>query len=314
MKKLLLFASVIAAGPLLTAQTVLFEDDFESYTVGEGIAAQASDVGWQLWTAGQPQMDAMVSDMQASSGTNSIHLLQSAGVDIVYDVGTPLITGKYDIEFKMYIPAGKEGYFNVMHNWDLNSTNNYEWAADVYFSANGQVTWTTGFTDGGAVAFDHDTWFDMKVAVDMDADLAKIYYNGEELVAWQWSLNNADGMPGLNQFKVVNFFAYGPSQTNGDYYIDDFKISDTSDVSVTENERAELTVFPNPAVDNVNIDLSGFSNPTVSIYSIDGRVIDRFQTTSEARTLYNVANFSKGIYFVEVLSGSQKATKRLVIR
>lgn len=312
MRKTLLFAAFAAFSAQVSAQTVLFEDDFEGYSADQGIAAQGSGNGWQMWANNNPAFDANVSSAFASSGSNSVHLLQTSTDDIVYDFGTAAMSGKYDIEFKMYIPAGKEGYFNVLHNWSMAMT--YEWAVDVYFSAAGQVTWTSGAADGGSGTFSHNAWTDVKVAVDMDADQGKLYINGTQLHTWQWSLNNANGMAGLNQLRAVNFFAYGPSQTNGEYYIDDFKVTNSTGVSVKENVANSVTIFPNPANQVVNIDLTGYTNATITLFAMDGRVIDRFQTTSSALTPIQVSHLTNGIYFVEIVSGKTQLTRRLVVQ
>ena len=71
MKKKLL--SLFAFGAVLTAsaQTVLFEDNFDSYTVGSGVVAQ--NTNWAYWSAGTPS-DANVSSNFASSGANSANI------------------------------------------------------------------------------------------------------------------------------------------------------------------------------------------------------------------------------------------------
>lgn len=312
MRKTILFTAFLTFAAQVSAQTVLFEDDFESYTAGQGIAAQGSGNGWQMWANNNPAFDANVSTDFASSGSNSVHLLQSSTDDIVYDFGTAATSGKYDVEFKMYIPSGKEGYFNLLHNWSMAMT--YEWAVDVFFSSAGVVTWVSGGVEGGAGSFSHDEWTDIKVAVDMDADLGKLYINGSELHSWQWSLNNANGMAGMNQLRAVNFYAWGPSGSNGEYYIDDFMVTNSTGVSVKESAASTFTIYPNPANQMVNIDLSGLTNATITLFAMDGRVIDRFQTTSSAVTPIQVGHLTNGIYFVEVIAGKTQLTRRLVVQ
>lgn len=314
MKKSLLTIALAMGIFAVQAQTVVFSDDFESYTAGEGITAQGFDSGWKLWNATDADFEALVSDNFASSGDNSVHLLQATGDDIVYDVGTPLTSGKYDVVFKMYIPAGREGYFNLMHNWDLNSTNQYEWAVDVFFSSTGQITWVSGGIQGGAGVFNHDEWFTMQVSVDLDADEGRLYYNGQMMHQFQWSLDNSDGSQGLNQLKVVNFFAYGPSGNNGEYYIDDFELIESTGVSVEEQAEIAVKIWPNPANQVVHIDLTGTYDATLTFYSIDGRVIDRFNTTSSQQAQLSVGHLSEGIYFVEVLSGTQRHIQKVVVK
>lgn len=314
MRTILLNLAAMAIAVTATAQTVVVSDDIESYTVGQGIAEQGFDTGWKLWNANNTTFDALVSDAQAFSGSNSIHMLQTSNDDIVFDVGTPYTTGKYDVIFKMFIPSGKEGYFNLMHSWDLTSTNQYEWAVDVFFAANGTITWVTGSTTGGTGQFQHNGWFEMQISVDLDSDEGRLYHNGQLMHIWQWSLNNANGNAGLNQLKVVNFFAYGPSQNNGEYYIDDFEIINSTGVSVDERLIEGFTLYPNPANEVVNIDLSAFSNPLITLYGIDGKIIDRFTTTQGGIVQVPVSRLTAGVYFVEVVQGAERLTRRLIVR
>ena len=97
MKKQLL--SLLAFGAILSAsaQTVLFEDNFDSYTAGTGVVAQ--NTNWAYWSAAAPS-DANVSSDFASSGTNSANINGTA-TDLVLPIG-PFTSGKYDIKFKMY--------------------------------------------------------------------------------------------------------------------------------------------------------------------------------------------------------------------
>jgi hypothetical protein len=71
--------------------------------------------------------------------------------------------------------------------------------------------------------FPFDTWWTVTVDIDMDNDLAAMYWNDELILEWQWSLKT-DGTPGANQLGCVNMYA-GALQGSGDtpmYYFDNF--------------------------------------------------------------------------------------------
>lgn len=315
MRKALLFAGAFAFALSVQAQTTVYSEDFESYNAGEGIAAQAD--GWYDWNSSGVS-DGTISADYASSGAQSVLVSQADGSDVVYDLGG-YTSGKYDVMFKMYIPSGQEAYFNLMHNWDYTATNMYEWAVDCYFAA-GEMTWTTGGTDGGAGSFNHDEWFDIQVTADMDNDMGYVYLNGMMMTSWQWSLNNANGSAGMNQLKAVDFFGWGPNAGAGNvvglYYIDDFMVIESTGVNVEEqSNEVNVAVYPNPANTSTRIDIDGITNAQVNVYSIDGRVVASmpFQSSNGVLTL-PVAALTEGIYFVEVNNGAQKITQRLVVR
>ncbi len=315
MKKCLLICGWLSAALVLNAQTVIFSDDFESYTAGTGIAAQGSENGWQLWNANNPGFDALVSTDQANSGDNAIHLLQTTNDDIVFDVGTPLTSGLYDVKFKMFIESGKEGYFNLMHSWALNSTNMYEWALDVFFGADGSIQWVTAATPGGIGSFNHDEWFEMQITIDFDNDVAALLHNGNELHNFQWSLNNANGAPGINALKVVNFFAYGPSETNGDYYIDDFEIIQLSEPTIVSERNAQsFRLYPNPANTSLTVDFSDQESRLVRIFGTDGALIEERQSEQRNQLQFDTGHLATGLYFIEVIDqNGARTTKRLVV-
>ena len=71
MKKILLMA--IGFLPMFVyGQLAIIEDDFESYTAGELLAANSPI--WTTWTSGSTSEDAEVSNAQASSGSNSVNI------------------------------------------------------------------------------------------------------------------------------------------------------------------------------------------------------------------------------------------------
>lgn len=313
MRKLLLCSIAVLAMQLSYAQTTLFFDDFEGYTPNEGIAGQSDADPWFVWNVGDPDFDANVVDTIAFSGTQSVVLDQSTTDDIVYLADeTALSLGVYTVNFKMYIPTGQEGYFNCMHLWDYESTTNYEWAVDVFFG-NGTMTWVVGGQEGGALSFNHDEWFDVSVFIDIDNDNGILLLNGEEAVNFVWSTNNGNGQPGSNTWQTVNFFAYGPSQMNGLYYIDDFTVIQEPASSVDE-EMQKLAVWPNPARDLLNLELPETEAQLIRLVGADGRIISEEQNvTLQGIHTMPVSDLAPGNYILQVLTGKRVYVNQIVI-
>jgi hypothetical protein len=310
MKKKLL--SLFAFGAVLTAsaQTVLFEDNFDSYTVGSGVVAQ--NTNWAYWSAGTPS-DANVSSNFASSGANSANINGTAA-DLVLPIG-PFTTGKYDVKFKMFLPAGAGGYFNALHTWSGSSTA-YQWACDVFFDGTGVATWTTGGAQGGAVTVGTDVWFDVQVTADMDNDLGRLYFNGVVANEWQWSLNNANGAAGTNAIAAFDFYGTNTAGSAGNYYIDDVQVIESTGVAVkplASEPISKVSIYPNPTNSNFSIEIpENFVGGEISIIDLTGKVVMRDRITQSAVKRFDVSNLNDGIYLIRMNNGVSQFTDRLM--
>lgn len=310
MKKQLL--SLFAFGAILSAsaQTVLFEDNFDSYTVGSGVVAQ--NTNWAYWSAGTVS-DANVSSDFASSGANSANV-NGTGTDLVLPIG-PFTTGKYDIKFKMYLPAGSGGYFNALHTWSGSSTA-YQWAADVFFDGAGVATWTTGGAQGGSVTVGTDVWFDVQITADLDGDFGRIYLNGVAANEWQWSLNNANGNAGTNALAAVDFYGTNTAGGAGNYYIDDVQVIESTGVAVkplAAEKISKVSIYPNPTSSNFSIEIpESFVGGEFSIIDLTGKIVIKECVTQSTTKRVDVSNLNDGIYLIRMNNGSVQFTDRLI--
>ena len=192
---------------------VIFEDDFETYTVGEQLACQNPD-DWTTWS-NTPcgSEDAYISDDVAHSGINSIII--ESGNDLVKDYGN-YYSGGYLISFYIYIPDGYFGYFNTLQ--DFNGTSS-EWGMQVYFDNGGAGLVDAGGAGTGTFTYSYDTWILNEINVDLDEDWAVYSVDGTVIVEWQWSTGTF-GTGTLNQLGGTNFYGWDENGS-AKYYIDD---------------------------------------------------------------------------------------------
>ncbi len=313
MKKLLLFSSFLI--PVISQAQLIVEDNFDSYTAGTGVAAQSTN--WDTWT-GATNIDALVSTEQAFSTPNSMKVNQT-GNDMVLPLG-PYTTGAYEATWKMYIPNGEGGYFNALHTWAANSTT-YEWAVDVFFSASGAIATVAGSVEEASpVNYTSDTWFDVKLYVNLTADVGKVFINGTEIRSFQWSLNNANGLAGTNRLVAINFYGTeGPNgaNTGGIYYVDDVAVNQVSDVLATE-EKADLVLtpsfYPNPVSSELTLETPpSFNGGTVSIFDLTGKVVYTHAIATEDQIQrINVSDLSQGIYMIQWKKANMVKTMRMI--
>jgi hypothetical protein len=75
----------------------------------------------------------------------------------------------------------------------------------------------------------------------------------------------------------------------------------------------DVKVYPNPSSGPFNLYLQGTNAvlASVSLFDVQGRVIDRFNiTANQIKTIGN--NLKSGIYFAEIIHGKKVTTIRLV--
>jgi hypothetical protein len=83
--------------------------------------------------------------------------------------------------------------------------------------------------------------------------------------------------------------------------------------SINENISTEISMYPNPATDMVNISLNGdYSDATVVIYDTEGRMV--INQVFSGQTELNVSSLEAGVYFVKINTGTTNEIKKLVIR
>lgn len=211
---------------------VLIGESFEEYTVGNKIAAEAVAAGhdwWTTWT-NQPggNNDGTVSNDYASEGNNSGYFTNAT--DQVLLLGD-YETGVYDLSFDVYTPAGKDGYFNILHIFP--ASDNADWAMQAYFNAesdetNNEMWHSTGHGSvhaGGALVADlpcvEDEWMNVRVHIDCDIDEATLFFNDQEIYTWQWSLGSF-GDESTRVIAGANFF--GPLATS-QFYVDNIQFT-----------------------------------------------------------------------------------------
>ena len=218
---LMLVAMFLFAGNL-SAQLSF---DFEGYNAGDKIAATIGDP-WTTWS-NQPggAEDGVFGE---AGGSMAAHFTN--GNDQVLDLGD-IESGVYDLEFDVYVPNGKNGYFNVLH--DFNSAGS-TWAMQVYLhitndgqnntSSPGNGTVHAGSNGTANIAAVYDEWMNFRVNINMDTDVATLYYNGEEVCTWQWSLDSFGENVVGRKLDAMNFFPPMGDATS-DFYIDNISVT-----------------------------------------------------------------------------------------
>jgi hypothetical protein len=284
-------------------------EDFETYNAGEQLVEQAVAMGYDYWTTwsnspGSAEDPFVTTDVY-QSGDNSIVIEGTNDAVLLFGDKT---TGAYTVMFSIYIPDGYFGYFNLLQDFAGTTS---QWGTQCYFDAGGIGTIDAGAAAAGVFNYNYDEWVHVKVDVDLDQDWADIYVNDEAVVSWQWS-TGPFGTGTLNQLSAMNLWAWGDNGTPKAYFDDIMLIEKTTPVGVEEIITAQqLVIYPNPATTLLNI-VNDAEITTVRIMNQTGQVV-YFDSPSYTQVSINIAEFSAGIYFIEVTSEKGVATEKLII-
>jgi len=88
-----------------------------------------------------------------------------------------------------------------------------------------------------------------------------------------------------------------------------------AEIIIPDSEQAEVSIYPNPARDQVNITLKGFRTLQGfgTLLTTDGKTIKTF-TISESETQLNVQDLKPGVYILRIENAENVVVKRLVIQ
>ena len=256
------------------AQTLLFSDDFESYTADGKLAEQASGSEWSTWSSSPgTSEDATVSTEQAYSGTKSAKVI--TGNDLILNLGEKT-AGRYQVKFQLYVESNKGAFFGFMQDFD---------AGDAVFGLSVYFNLDTGNISAGGNEFQFDfpfdTWMLVNVIIDLDDDFATMYIDGTEIASWVWSLGS-DGTSDLAELDGIDFWGY--SDENGcSYYLDDVEYNQLESLDPPTNLTSVLSG------DNISLSWDAPSTGSPTGYGIirNNKSIDQTSgTTYDDNGLY----------------------------
>jgi PKD repeat protein len=88
--------------------------------------------------------------------------------------------------------------------------------------------------------------------------------------------------------------------------------SENNITSASVKGKLELNVYPNPANDILNIEVTNAAETVnVKIYNALGQIINNFNINND-KAIINLKSFTKGIYYVGVDDGTQNALKKFI--
>ena len=114
-----------------------------------------------------------------------------------------------------------------------------------------------------------------------------------------------------NPYADVNYYRVKQVDYDGQF--------DYSDVVMVHSnlaqEQFEITVFPNPAKNNVTVEWNkGERNSSIIIMDINGKVIQQEDIINGYSHSIDLSNIDSGVYFIQLVGSQETKTERLVVK
>lgn len=263
-------------------QAQSFSDDFESYTVGEYIAASSSN--WTTWSGTNGgDDDVQVVDDNANSGSNSIYFeaTSSSGGpdDVVLPFGGQYGTGQFSYSMMMYIESGTGAYFN----FQALSTVGQTWALECTITESGAYTLSNN--DGTMLTGTLTTgqWIEVAFEIDLDQNEWEFLVDG----ATEGTFSNT-----LNQIASIDLYPVN-NAGNGlsSFWVDDVSYTYTSSTLPGLN-GAVTGILP------MNGLTGQAKRPTVSVRNLGNTTITQFDIEVD----YDGSQFTESVSGVNLAS------------
>lgn len=79
-------------------------------------------------------------------------------------------------------------------------------------------------------------------------------------------------------------------------------------MSIDEKEVSDLMVFPNPASDLLNVDLTGKSVEELTLWTIDGRMVNNFSVNNQGLMQLEMSDLNSGMYILHATGKNELYT------
>ena len=299
----------------ITSVTAQLQDKMESYTDGEPIY-----VGhWTDWGCGGGVGCALMSTSEVvHTGDLAGKIPGDGTTDAVLDLGNKIF-GHWRFEFWMYVPTGKEAYWNIKSCVPICTE---DWGIHFFFNFNNESPGEGYMTDSviGQVNFNfpHDTWF----RVYMDWDI----YSGISLATWELIINSETIIPEGTAFTNelgeipsalggIEFYSINASTSL--LYLDNFIFCEDDAppgaCTLLRGDNFTNKIFkahPNPVTNDLYLEAKQ-EITSVAIHDILGQKLYSSRV-EDFNCRIDMSTYSSGTYFVTVSVGNTQETIKVI--
>jgi len=224
----ILYTEVVGAEPCAIPGAI-FCDNIDTYSAGDPVGPYAD--WWSTWSGVEGTAeDGTVSDEESFSGDNSVLIPEGGVTDVILKLGNKS-TGNYRLEWQMFVPDGKSGYYNIQET----EVPGVAWNLELYFglATSGEGEFTVPV--GPSFSYPVGEWFLVEHLVDLDANTIDVYIDGI-LVLSDVYTGNLGG---------VDFYSTGADNRS---YLDDILFIEEAGTPTTYYQDADGDDYGNAAV------------------------------------------------------------------
>ncbi|MPS74296.1 MAG: T9SS type A sorting domain-containing protein [Chryseobacterium sp.] len=297
MKKILL--SFLATASLSVSsfgqQRISFETS-EGYNLGTVVGQKE----WTVKTDNVPNNNFKVVTGKATDGNNSVEV-----------TSTNNYTENFTFLFKKIPEYNRLSVSADVKLEKLNSSDYY--MLSLYYNNNGNYSWAGGFNFmySGKLYADSDVnfldlgswvpdkWYNLRIEIDHVIEKNVKYYLDNQLVH-----TSALG-PKVVRANDLNFEF---DNDGSGFIVDNIIIKDMDQLSVSEINKTQINIFPNPTSDFINIK-SDETIKTIKLYNAAGSLV---KTESNDLSKINISTFPKGNYLISIETDSGIETKKII--
>ncbi len=220
------------------------------------------------------------------------------------------------------------GWLNQGYNPDNSTINTSKYSGEYTRNPdpNGEDVLIAYFTNGVLNINSNLAYFNFKIYGPprpiymsfQDASSNEVYaYNSAITTNNQWEQFSVD-LSSVSSQSITRFVLFlDQTVVNWDtYYLDDFNLSSTPLLIQDINDSEIINVYPQPAIDNLNIDIKLSNNDVnrLDLYDIQGKVLLSTVVNQDSNNAsLDVSELNSGIYFVKVQSKNNLHTKKVQI-
>ncbi len=302
-------------------QTAEIIEGFEDYPCDTRVYQETG--WWSGWDCGGAcaiWVDCSIAHSGTHSGLVTPYVSDDDYVDAILSMGNKIF-GQWILGFWMYVPAGKEAYFNLQGITPVDTGN---WIiGNIFFNKDGAnpgdayIDWSTSDTsDDTHFTYPEDQWFrvifNFDITTGINAATFAMYIDDNQVVDPGTPLADGNGTypPGLGG---MEFFSISANNT---YYIDDIFFGDPDSGDPFPSGTADaLTAkgfeyYPNPVQDELVIKAKQ-NIDAVNITDVLGQTVYYAKNLNTFNTI-DTSHLKSGMYFVSVQIGDSEGTVKIM--
>lgn len=208
-----------------------------------------------------------------------------------------------------------KGEFRQINKWNGAWVNNTTFGANVIENGN-QFSRKFGDTTGG---FSGEDWF-LLTFYDDNGDSVEFYLadyrfsdSALDYVIKDWTYVDLSSLNRVVRFKLrsTDNGQFGMNTPNY-FALDDIEVEAYDLVGINELNTINISMYPNPTTDYLNISLNKAVNSTVSVLNANGQVVLSSVYATNKNFVLNVQSLKQGTYFVQVIANNKVVTKRFI--